>query len=250
MHRAWRHVVIDVLFNVAMHEHHDLLGRLRVEWRAISRSPDSRRAATAFALRHPELALVGVCDLGDLVLALEARGGRTVEQRAAIVAKLLEDAGDEHLRRALLQTLLPGVVSVARQLHFGRGIINDPSEVLDMAIATLSELLVDWAGQSRPYAAPDLLSALRGRVRRWLLKEKEARAVGAESLDREGAAPESSPLLHRLMTHHGGPHERLARLTYARVFEERPLGELAREERRTPGSLQAELQQFATRFLL
>jgi hypothetical protein len=233
-----------------MHESHDLLGRLRIEWRAISRSPDSRRAATAFALRHPELALVGVRDLGDLVFALETRGGRTVEQRADIVGRLLEDAADPQLHRALLQTLLPGVVSVGRQLRFGRGIVEDPSEVLDQAIGTLSELLVDWAGQSRQYAAPDLLSALRGRVRRWLLKEKEMRAGSLGRLLRDAPSPEASPLLRRLAAHRGGPNERLARLTYARVFDERPLGELAREERRTSSSLQAELQQFATRFLL
>jgi hypothetical protein len=232
-----------------MHNH-DLLGRLRDEWRTISRSAESRRSGTAFALRHPDLALVGVHDLGDIVLALEARGGRTVEQRAAIVAGLLEDAADPMIHRALLQTLLPGVVSVARQLHFGRGVVDNPSELLDVAISTLSEILVDWAGQSRPYAAPDLLSALRGRARRWLLKEKEVRAAGSERPRREGEAPEASPLLGRLAAHRGGPHDRLARLTYARVFEERPLRDLAREERRTPSSLQAELQQFATRFLL
>jgi len=233
-----------------MHNSHDLLGRLREEWRRLGRSTTSRRCGTAFALRHPELALAGARDLGDVVDALEPRGGRSVLQRAQIVACMLEDADDPMIHRALLQTLLPGVVSVVRQLGFGRGVIEDPSETLDHAIATLSELIVDWAGESRPYAAPDLLSALRGRLRRWILKEKEARHSVDDRARENCPAPESSPLLLRLAAERGGPNDRLARLTYARVFEERALSDLAREDRTSPQALQTELQQFATRFLL
>ena len=200
--------------------------------------------------RHVELALDGVSDLGDIVSALEPRGGRTVEQRAAIVRVLLEDAHDPLLHRTLLQTLLPGVVSVCRQLQFGRGILAQPSDALDEAISMTSELLVDWAGESRQYAAPDLLSALRGRLRRWLLKEKAARRDVVDQSVREVPAPESSTLLVRLAGYQGGPHDRLARLTYARVFEGRALKELAAADRSSPLSLQNELQQFATRFLL
>jgi hypothetical protein len=142
------------------------------------------------------------------------------------------------------------VVSVCRQLRFGDGIIEEPSETLAMAISLLSELLIDWAGQSRQYAAPDLLSALRGRLRRWLLKEKEAikRLSAFDAVERP--ADESSPLLSRLQSLRGGEHDRLVRLTYARVFEGRSLRELAARDHSALVSLQSELQHFAVRFLL
>ena len=122
--------------------------------------------------------------------------GASVLERAAIVRALLEEASDPDIHRALLQTLLPGVVSVCRQLRFGDGIVDEPSETVAMAISLLSELLVDWAGQSRQYAAPDLLSALRGRLRRWLLKEKEAMRQVSQFEAVERAAEESLPAPH------------------------------------------------------
>jgi hypothetical protein len=251
-HGHWREHLRRALrtdcWHLAMHQNHDLLGRLRREWRTLGRGADARRCATAFALRHDDLALAGVVDLCDLVAVLEPRGGRSVEQRAAIVAALLADAHDPLLARALVQTLLPGIVSVTRQLGFGRGVVEDPSEALDQAISMTCELVSDWAGDQRPYAAPDLLSALRGRLRRWLLKEKDQRAVAATVP--EAVAPETSSLLTRLEGLLASEHERLARLTYQRVFEERPLAELAAADRSSPQALQHELRQFATRFLL
>ena len=152
----------------------DLLGNLRLEWRRVGRSPSAREATRRLDERHRELRLEAQDDLFDVVALLESRSGRNVLERAQIVRALLEEASNPDVHRALLQTLLPGVVSVCRQLRFGDGIIDDPGETLSMAVSLLSELLIDWAGQSRQYAAPDLLSALRGRLRRWLLKEKEA----------------------------------------------------------------------------
>jgi hypothetical protein len=82
-----------------------------------------------------------------------------------------------------------------------------------------------------------------------MLKEKAARhAVSTyEVVDR--AANEASPLLARLRSL-GDEHERLVRLTYARVFEGRSLRELAADDHSTPSALQSELQYFAIRFLL
>jgi hypothetical protein len=228
----------------------DLLENLRLEWRRFGRSPHAQASARRLAESHLELCLDEQGDLCDVVALLESRGGRNVLERAAIVRVLLQEASDPYIHRALLQTLLPGVVSVCRQLRFGDGIIDDPSETLAMAISLLSELLVDWAGQSRQYAAPDLLSALRGRLRRWLLKEKEA-LVRVSRFDHvERAAEEESPLLSRLESLRGGEHDRLARLTYARVFEGRSLRELAADDHSAPVSLQSELQHFAMRYLL
>jgi hypothetical protein len=233
-----------------MTPHLDVLGQMRGEWRRLGRTRGAREAFAALAAAHPTAALQGLEDLGDVVDALEVRAGRSVVERAEIVKALLEESGDPLVRRALLQTLIPGIVSVCRQLRFGAGIVAEPSETVTMALSLASELLADWTGQSRQYCAPDILSALRGRLRRWLLKEKAAlRAVAAfERCDEPAVA--TSPLEVRLGALRNSPYDRLARLTYARVFEGRSLRELARDDHSAPGSLQAELQRFALRFLL
>jgi hypothetical protein len=229
---------------------HDFLGQLRDDWRWRGRGDDSRQAFDRLRDRHPELALAGLADLRDLVAALDTGGGRSVLERARIVQALLVEASDEVIHRALLQTLLPGVVSVCRQLRFGQGIVDEPHEAVAMAVSLLDELIVDWAGQSRPYAAPDLLSALRGRLRRWLLKEKQARLVGVSNDDADPVAAAASPLLTRLETLRQGPHERLARLTYQCVFVGVPLRDLAQSDHSSVPTLRRELQIFALAHLL
>jgi hypothetical protein len=241
---------MGVALTARMDTPHDLLGQMRAEWRRTGWTARAVATQRRFASRHPELALAGVESLGDLITALEPRGGRTVEERCTIVRALLEDARDPMVHRALLQTLLPGIVSVCRQLRFGRGIVATPSDALDEAIATASELITDWAGQSRPYAAPDLLSALRGRLRRSLLKEKQAQLRLTGSSDHDVPVDTASPLLTRLAACIGGPHDRLARLAFARIYEDTPLRTLAHDQHTNPVTLQRELQQFALKFLL
>ncbi len=228
---------------------YDLLGQLRTDWRHRRHQPTSREALQRLQARHASVDFGGLTDLGDVVDAFEVRGGRTVIERARLVQVLLEEAADATIRRALLQTLLPGIVSVCRQLRFGDGVAEDPSETLGVAVALTDELLHSWAGQSRPYAAPDVLSALRGRLRRWLLKEKAVRMTTVVLPD-EVIAATGSPLEARLASYCGGPYDRLARLTYARVFEGRSLRELASSDHSAPQSLQNELQRFAYRFLV
>ncbi len=228
----------------------DLLTDLRHEWRHVGRRPSARAATRRLDERYPTLELGAQEDLYDVVSLLESRSRRSVLERAEIVRALLQEASDPDVHRALLQTLLPGVVSVCRQLRFGEGIVEEASETLSVAVSLLSELLVDWAGQSRQYAAPDVLSALRGRLRRWLLKEKDARRALGTGDVAERPAPESSALITRLENLRGGEHDRLARLTYARVFEGRSLRELAANDHSAPVSLQSELQIFALRHLL
>lgn len=228
----------------------DILFQLREEWRFEAHRHESQGALTGLRSRHPDLALDGLTDLGDVVRALEVKGGRSVVERARIVQGLLEDARDPFIHRALLQTMVPGIVSVCRQLRFGEGIVDDPSDVVSVALGLASELMVDWAGQSRPFAAPDLLSALKGRLRRWLLKEKSALVALSNYELRDDPATEQSPLLTRLQSLRGGPYERLARLTYLRVFEGLTLKEVAASDHSAPVTLQKELQSFAVRFLL
>jgi hypothetical protein len=229
---------------------HDYLGQLRDDWRWRSRSHESRQACERLRDRHPDLALAGLADLRDVVTALDTGGGRSVLERARIVQALLVEASDDVIQRALLQTLLPGVVSVCRQLRFGQGIVDEPHETVAMAVSLLNEIIVDWAGQSRPYAAPDLLSALRGRLRRWLLKEKASLLTTASSDGPEAIAPATSPLLTRLETLRQGPHERLASLTYQCVFAGVSLRELANADHSSVPTLRRELQIFALAHLL
>jgi hypothetical protein len=228
----------------------DYLGQLRREWLYAGRTPKARRAFSRLLSRWPDLPLEGLSDLGDVVEALERRSGLTMLEKAEVLKALLLEAEDLEIARTLLQTLLPGIIATCRQLRFGEGVISDPGEMVAVAVASCAELIHDWAGQSRQYCAPDLLSALRGRLRRWMLKEKEA----ARSVEASHHAVEPvvvpSILLTRLETLANGPHERLVRLTYQRVFEGRSLRELAKNDRSAPQSLQVELQNFARRYLL
>ncbi len=228
---------------------YDVLNQLRNDWHHLAHRSPSTTALCRLRERHADAPLDGIEDLGDLVDALEVRGGRSVTERARLVQAMLEDAADPDVHRALLQTLVPGIVNVCRQLRFGAGVVTEPSETVGVAISLASELLTQWAGQSRPYAAPDILSALRARVRRWLLKEKAAMQA-LNSLDDEVAAPANSPLESRLAAYRGGPHDRLARLAYARVYEGRSWRELGGVDHCAPQSLQNELQRFAYRFLV
>ena len=229
---------------------HDHLGQLRDDWRWRCHRHASIIAMAQIRERHPDDALADLSDLGELVVALDVGGGRSVIERARIAQILLIEATNEEVRRALLQALLPGVVSTCRQLRFGQGIINEPHECVAAAISMLNDLISDWAGESRPYAAPDLLSALRGRLRRWLLKEKGSRLNAPRADDPETPAATNSALLTRLEILVEGPHERLARLTYRCVFAGIPLRELAREDQSSLPSLRRELQIFALAHLL
>ncbi len=228
----------------------DLIHQLRRDWLRAGRGPDAEAALGVLRERHPEEVPPYALDLYDVVRSLEEHAGLDVEQRARLVRALLEEARNPHVRRALLQTLVPGVVSVCRQLRFGDGIVADPSEVFGVALSLLSELLVDWAGQRRDYAGPDLLSALRGRLRRWLLKEKGLASLVEHFDVADVAAPAASLLEARLAAYRGGPDERLARLTYARVFGGHSVRELAHHDHSSPAALRSELRRFALRCLL
>jgi hypothetical protein len=164
----------------------DVLTQLRSEWIRLGRSAASRRAMSLLREAAPDEMPPGARDLGDLVLALEPRGGLSQLQRARILEVLLAHAGDPTVRRCLLQTLLPGIVSVARKLRFGEGIADDPGTFLSDGLAEASELLCDWAGQRRPYAGPDLLGALRCRMRRRMLSDKRRRTELTGLPDRVG----------------------------------------------------------------
>ena len=128
-----------------------------------------------------------------MVELLEPQSGLSQLERAQLAASLLSCADkDPLLARALLQTLLPGLVAVARRLDWGRGRAEDPATFLADLITAAYEVITEWGGQSRPYAAPDLLNAVRCRMRRRLVAERSPQLVSLEVLG--DAEPAGTPM--------------------------------------------------------
>jgi hypothetical protein len=228
----------------------DILNQLHDEFRHLGRSVDSERTCCEFRARHPEVALDGVTDLFELVRALDLRGGRSVEERAAIVTALLIDADNPLLRRALFETLLAGLVSTCRSLRFGHGVYDDPGEFVHLACVSLSEILVEWAGQSRRFAAPDVLSALRGRLRRQLLGEKHHVWRFSPITPSNEPAGDESTLFRDLLMMMDGPDARHARNVYERLVMHTSFRDLATKNLTTIARLHHEMEQFVRRALL
>lgn len=145
------------------------LDQMRQEWQGISRSRAARQSLEDLASESHSIRSLGIKDLGDLVKVLEPGSGLDAAERAHVVSELLRLSGDDPLvTRALLQTLLPGLVGVARRLGWGRAAGMEPGVLMADLITLCFEVITEWRGQIRPYAAPDLLNAVRCRMRRQL----------------------------------------------------------------------------------
>jgi len=170
------------------------LDHLRAEWAGISRSRQSREAAAVLVATHPDVAILEPRDLGAIVTLLEPSSRLNQVERAHLAARLLSSAPDHPLiARALLQTMLPGIVSIARRLRWGAGTGDDPSTFLADLITVMFELIVEWGGQQRPYAAPDLLNAARCRMRRRIEALDDHSVIGLERSD--GSLLEPTPTI-------------------------------------------------------
>jgi DNA-directed RNA polymerase specialized sigma24 family protein len=104
----------------------------------------------------------------------QATGRRDREAAAALIRLMLREAEPNSLiNRILLQALLPGMISVAAKLHWGQGgDWEDANEFFSELLSTTWVVLSEWSGQDRPYAVLDLLSAVRCRLRRQLLRSR------------------------------------------------------------------------------
>ena len=104
-----------------------------------------------------------------------ASGRAQREEAARLVRVLLREAGsDPFVSRMLVQVLLPGLVAVAGKLRWGQGgDWRDGEEFFGELLSTAWLILQEWAGQDRPYAVLDLLSAIRCRLRRQLFRAKD-----------------------------------------------------------------------------
>ena len=165
--------------------HVDLIDHMAAEWQSIGRSTFAVRILRNVAHRDPDLALLVVgtdaeppaCPTPcDLVEHMRHASGRVQREEAArLIRILLREAGaDPFLCRLLVQALLPGLVSVAGKLRWGRGgEWQDGEEFFGELLSTAWLVLQEWSGQDRPYAVLDVLSAIRCRVRRQLFRSKE-----------------------------------------------------------------------------
>jgi DNA-directed RNA polymerase specialized sigma24 family protein len=162
-----------------------LIDQLAVEWQSLGRTSASRRALESVARRDPGLAHLvhgtstapPVCPTPfDLVEHLRrARGRAQREEAARLVRVLLREARcDPFIGRLLVQALVPGLVTLAGKLQWGKGgDWRDATEFFSDVLATTWLVLQEWSGQDRPYAVLDLLSAIRCRLRRQLLRAKD-----------------------------------------------------------------------------
>ena len=164
-----------------------LIYQMASEWSAIGRSPAAVRSLREIAGRDPALSLLVLgpedgsgppsCPTPyDLVEHMRRATGRAQREEAARLVRVLlrEAAADPFLCRMLVQALIPGLVTVAGKLQWGRGgEWQDGEEFFCELLSTTWLVLQEWSGQDRPYAVLDLLSAIRCRLRRQLFRSKE-----------------------------------------------------------------------------
>ncbi len=175
------------------------IDRLEADW-AGNRTRQSRAALQLLAEREAAIAAIGVEDMHELVARLRTSIGSTNARWAprALQAMLRAQAVHPLVPRAILQALIPGLVSVARRLAWGAGGEWPDSAAFfaDLA-ATTWEVITEWSGQDRPYALLDLLSAARCRMRRQILRHARREvAIGGDQEPRLAhiPAPESTDL--------------------------------------------------------
>lgn len=162
-----------------------VIDHMAAEWRSLGRSGSGVRALQAVARCDDGLAHLVLGDESrpppcptpfDLVEHLRRASGRVERNEAArLVSVLLREGGtDPFVARMLVQVLMPGLVSVAGKLQWGRGgEWADGDEFFRELVTTTWLVVQEWAGQERPYAVLDLLSAIRCRMRRQLFRFKD-----------------------------------------------------------------------------
>lgn len=180
------------------------LDRLASDWEARRRSQSSKDALRALVQAEPDLARLQARDLGDLVDALigsslstrRATRGPGERARAAALFRVVLRAAPVHplVPRALVQALLPGLVGVARRLTWGQGGEWESQATFFVdAITTAWEVVEEWGGQDRAYAVLDVLSAVRCRLRRRILRHRHLQLAEVLASDDGGLAGLAAP---------------------------------------------------------
>src|SRR5664279_4650148 len=159
--------------------------RLRREWQILGTAPPSRTAYLRLADSEPVIARLDADDLAGLVAALSPAAGRLTRNEAAtVIAAMLARAGtDELVPRTIVQALLPGVLALVKRFDISEGPWQDVDGFLADAISCLWEQITVWSGMVRPYAAGDLLSGTRTRLRTLQATERRHRSRRVDTPD-------------------------------------------------------------------
>ena len=167
--------------------------QLRNEWRAIGSSRASRTACHRLAACEPVIARLDVDDLADLVSSLShSSGALSRNEAAAAIAAMLKSATvDVLIPRAIIQGLIPGILGLAGRLEGTAAPWCDLDTFYGDAISALFEQITTWSGTLRPYAAGDLLSGVRTKLRTLRVSEARHRSRRLDSSDGLDALPGS-----------------------------------------------------------
>ena len=152
--------------------------RLRTEWQAIGTTPQSSTACHRLAQCEPVVDRLEVGNLAELVAALSlSSGGLSRNEAAEVITAMLRSADvDALVPRAIIEALIPGILALPRSLDLADGPWCDFDAFYGDAISALWELTTRWSGTHRPYAAGDLLSGVRTRLRTLQSSERRHRS--------------------------------------------------------------------------
>jgi len=167
--------------------------RLRSEWQAIGTTPQSSTACHRLAECESVVARLKVDNLAELVAALSLSSGRLSRNEAAeLITAMLRSADvDALVPRAIIEALIPGILALPRSLDLADGPWCDFDAFYGDAISALWELTTRWSGTHRPYAAGDLLSAVRTRLRTLQATERRHRCRQTSTPDPLDTLPAS-----------------------------------------------------------
>jgi len=151
---------------------------LRSEWLAIGTTPQSIAACHRLAQCEPVVADLEVDNLAELVAALSLSSGRLSRNEAAevIMAMLRSADSDALVHRAIIEALIPGLLALPRRFDLTEGPWCNLDAFHADAVSALWELTTRWSGTHRPYAAGDLLSGVRTRLRTLQSSERRHRS--------------------------------------------------------------------------
>jgi hypothetical protein len=151
--------------------------RLRSEWQAIGTTPQSSTACHRLAQCESVVDHLEVGNLAELVAALSiSSGGLSRNEAAEVIAAMLRSADvDVLVPRAIIEALIPGILALPRSLDLADGPWCDFDAFYGDAVSALWELTTRWSGAHRPYAAGDLLSGVRTRLRTLQATERRHR---------------------------------------------------------------------------
>jgi hypothetical protein len=152
--------------------------RLRTEWQAVGTAPPSSTACHRLAQCESVVADLKVGNLAELVAALSiSSGGLSRNEAAEVITAMLRSADvDALVPRAIIEALIPGILALPRSLDLADGPWCDFDAFHADAISALWELTTRWSGTNRPYAAGDLLSGVRTRLRTLQSSERRHRS--------------------------------------------------------------------------